>query len=1022
MLNIVFLFPHFCFYFCCERKGMACQSGYLRLIIPFTLIKNHPMRKLSLLLSTLFLTAYWVSAQTVLVRSSEAPQNSRVAIPVQLYDIMNMDGVQMGLQWNPTQLELDSVGFSPDYPMTGGNFSYPSDNELVFDWLIDYWETVINGDTLFLMYFNVLADCDQASIELSTTHSPFRVIRGGQDIPDLQFVAGKVEIGAYRAISSDTTICAGDSFELFIDAPLATSLNWSTTDGLLSCNDCPRPTITELYGEASFSVEIEGPVGCTDTAYIFVNARSYLDFGLLPFSNSPVCLGDTLYFDPNVLGAQSYNWQGPNGFQSNEMRPTLQADSIEMSGEYELQLVDQYGCEAGAVFDVIVADTIESVEVNFDDGGCEGGTATMEIGAIQGGQAPFTYQLNEGEPLPIPDGPFQVPYGGQIRLQVNSASGCIWRRYFFRPNLSLSLEIAELQAPPCEGPDFDGALTAQVEGGAVPYAFTWSNAATSQTLTGLEAAVYQVTVTDANGCVATDSYTLVPSPVDSIRATPRMIVAGASSQLSVFGKNLTNITWTPAANLDNPNAAEPLASNLLETTTFTVAVEDQSGCSDELSVTVTVQEPALSWNLVDSLTVGDQGLWCDPTQNPLGLQVIIEPDCNEFEGGVFEGELGGAANCLAYTAVSPGTDTLCFTTCLNTTDICGPGRLRVSVAPQEDPVWPGDTDDDGSADQYDVLNFGFLLDSLRGPTRPAATLDWAEQPAFDWSRQTPEEDNYKHIDTDGSGEINMADTMALHLNWGLTHDGFIPNTPIDERSGIPFSIQLDTLQAGQTYSLPISLGNQDYPAEEVYGLAFQLSYDPSLVVPGSVHFSVEDSWLGQEGQDLLLMQKEFADAGKLAIGMTRLDGNNVSGSGLIGHLSITIEDDILIRQRNEWEKSGVDFYLDIEGVKLISNMQEAIPVEVVNTDVEVISDLPKLDNTLPVSLYPNPAQKILWIKGLPMHRTWVQFYDIQGRLMQTSQLEIGDHTLDLGGLQAGLYWVRLWNTEGMAVRKLLIER
>lgn len=979
------------------------------------------MRKLLLILSVLSLAACWASAQTVLVRSGETPQNSRVAIPVQLYDIMNMDGVQMGLQWDPAQLELDSVGFSPDYPMAASNFSYPSENELVFDWLIDYWETVINGDTLFLLYFNVLADCDQASIDLSTAHSPFRVIRGGQDIPNLQFVAGKVEIGAYRSISSDTTICAGDSFELFIDAPLATSLNWSTTDGLLSCNDCPRPTITELYGEASLSVEIEGPVGCTDTAYIFVNARSYLDFGLLPFSNSPVCLGDTLYFDPNVFGGQSYSWQGPNGFQSTEVRPSLGADSVEMSGEYQLQLVDQYGCEAGAVFDVIVADSIESVEVNFEYGGCEGGTATMEIGAIQGGQGPFTFQLNGGEALPIPDGPFQVPFAGSIRLQINSASGCVWRQDFFRPQI-LSIEVQELQAPPCEGPDFDGALVAQVEGGVVPYAFTWSNGATTQSLTGLEAAVYQVTVTDANGCFATTSYTLVPSPVDSILATPRVIVAGQSSQLKVFGKNLTNITWTPAANLDNPNSIEPVATNLLETTTFTVAVEDQTGCSDEVSVTVVVQEPQLNWNLVDSLAVGDQGLWCDPTQNPLGLQVIIDPDCNEFQGGVFEGEVGEAANCLVYTAIGPGTDTLCFTTCLNTTDICGPGRLRVAVAPLEDPVWPGDTNDDGIADQYDVLNFGILLDSLQGPIRPNESIDWMEQPAFDWSRQTPEQVNYKHIDTDGSGHINMGDTLALHLNWGLTHDGFTPNTPIDERSGIPFSIQLDTLQAGQTYSLPVILGNQDYPAEDVYGLAFQLTYDPSLVVPGSVRFSAEGSWLGQEGQDLLLMQKEFAEAGKLAIGMTRLDRNNVSGSGIIGHLSITIEDDILIRQRHEWEKSGVDFYLDLEGVKLISNTQEVVPVEVVNTDVEVITDIPNIENTLPVSLYPNPAQKILWIKGLPSNRTWVQFYDNQGRLVQASQMEIGDQALDVSGLQPGLYWVRLWNTEGMAVRKVLIER
>ena len=726
-------------------------------IIPFALIKNHPMHKQLLFTSAFLLWLGCLVAQpTVRVLSVETPQSSQVAIPVQLFDIQNTEGIQLGLQWEQVSLQLDSVGFSPDYPMTDQNFSYPETNELAFDWLIDYWETVRDGDTLFLMYFTVLANCGQPTIELSTEHIPFRISRGGQDIADLQFVPGRVDIGAFERITGDTTICVGDNFELSIDAPLATSFNWSGTDGILSCTDCPKPTVSELYGEATFSVEIEGPVGCTDTAYVFVNARSYLDFGLLPFSNSPVCLGDTIYFDPNVFGGQSYSWQGPLGFESSEMRPRLQADSVEMSGTYELQLVDQYGCEAGATFDVIVADSIGSVEVDFQYGGCEGGSATMEIGAIDGGQGPFTFQINGGEALPIPDGPFEVPFAGNITLTITAASGCTWRRNYFRPEL-LTVNIQELQAPPCQGPDFDGALTAQVQGGVVPYAFVWSTAATSQTISGLQAAVYELTVTDANGCTAVDSYTLVPSPIDSISANPIYLSAGESSQLAVFGKNFSSVSWSPAALLDNPNSINPNTVNLTENTTFTVSVEDESGCLGEASVTINVQEPNLNWNIVDSLLVGQQGIWCDPTQNPLGLQLDIDGNCNLFQGGVFEAQVGPEENCLEYMTVSPGTDTLCFTACLNTTDICGTGRLRVAVAPEGDPVWPGDTNDDGIADQYDVLNFGFLLDTLQGPSRPSASLDWMAQPAFDWSRFTPEQDNYKHIDTDGDGTPDHLD-------------------------------------------------------------------------------------------------------------------------------------------------------------------------------------------------------------------------------------------------------------------------
>lgn len=186
--------------------------------------------------------------------------------------------------------------------MVVSNFSYFSGNELVFDWFIDYWEIVINGDMLFLMYFNVLVDCDQVSIDLLIMYIFFCILRGGQDVFDFQFVVGKVEIGVYCVISSDMIICVGDSFELYIDVFLVISLNWFMIDGLLSCNDCFCFIIIELYGEVLFSVEIEGLIGCMDMVYIFVNVCFYFDFGLLFFSNSLVCFGDIFYFDFNVFG------------------------------------------------------------------------------------------------------------------------------------------------------------------------------------------------------------------------------------------------------------------------------------------------------------------------------------------------------------------------------------------------------------------------------------------------------------------------------------------------------------------------------------------------------------------------------------------------------------------------------------------------------------------------------------------------------------------------------------------------
>ena len=54
----------------------------------------------------------------------------------------------------------------------------------------------------------------------------------------------------------------------------------------------------------------------------------------------------------------------------------------------------------------------------------------------------------------------------------------------------------------------DGEIALSITGGATPYNIQWSNGATTDHLNNLSAGVYEVTVTDANGCVATETYVL----------------------------------------------------------------------------------------------------------------------------------------------------------------------------------------------------------------------------------------------------------------------------------------------------------------------------------------------------------------------------------------------------------------------------------------------------------------------------------------------------------------------------------
>ena len=107
---------------------------------------------------------------------------------------------------------------------------------------------------------------------------------------------------------------------------------------------------------------------------------------------------------------------------------------------------------------------------------------------------------------------------GQVCYDVASGSYNIWVRwgnnecpreygtYVVGDEPSDITTITQQTPETCsDTPTLDGTATVTVVNGFAPFTYAWSNSGTTQTITGLGAGLYTVTVTDANGCTGEGS-------------------------------------------------------------------------------------------------------------------------------------------------------------------------------------------------------------------------------------------------------------------------------------------------------------------------------------------------------------------------------------------------------------------------------------------------------------------------------------------------------------------------------------
>ena len=456
-----------------------------------------------------------------------------------------------------------------DYAPLPGSVIIPAGETSVFLPVETVNDGVAEGPETILIELDELCNCDDPVIEL---------------IIDDPLIT--------ELFLEDVTICPGDSIVLDPapsgGAPTA-EFAWSTGE--------TSPTITVSLGTGSmlYSVTVTDVCGVSVTDSAQVSTFEQIVSNLATTNVS--CFGDndgTAEVMPTG-GTPPYtiDWM-TNGNPPNALP----------AGVYAVTIFDQFQCSITDSFEIFQPDSL-IVEGGIEILPCEGDSTGLIFVNVTGGTAPYNITWSNG--VTGPSNGNLLP--GTYAYDVVDANGCTVVGEVVLPgNEGPSLETMVLASSCFMGAT--GSAEVIISGGEPPYMISWDGGSTSEVVTNLTAGIYQVMVTDSNGCVAMAS---VEIPEDD----PLECLISIDQGISVFGGMDGALTVAAPATATAPynynwsNGSTTASISGLEAGVYSATVTDADGCQSICMV-----------ELENPSKVGDF-VWDDLDQN--GIQDAGEP-------------------------------------------------------------------------------------------------------------------------------------------------------------------------------------------------------------------------------------------------------------------------------------------------------------------------------------------------------------------------------------------------------------
>ncbi len=426
-------------------------------------------------------------------------------------------------------------------------------------------------------------------------------------------------------ITGDSVLCSGASGRLTTATAYA-DYTWSTG----STSD----TIT-VSSPGIYWVRVTDSTGCTGTDTVTVIRQNLM---IIPSITPATCSdGDNGSITLQVSGGSGqYDYQWSSGSTTNtagNLRPGLYTVTV-TDRVYSCRYNLFYTVPAGNTFSVRATGIVNTTACGASDGSV--------MTQVTGGSGNYRYNWSNGDTTADISG----LKAGIYHLTVTDlSSGCRVSDTMVVSDGPATLIITPSVTGVSSCNSADGSITLSVTGGSGSYRYEWSTGQTTGQISGLEAGVYHVLVTDnGTGCAA-GAVIVVPGTGSGLTVSGVVNASACNDTTGSIVLTITNGTGPYTYRWSNGDTTATLSG--LEPGIYMVTVTDNgSGCIQQEVFTVgqaggpsavlVVTQPSCTGDSTGSITVTATGpnryLWSngstvkDQTALPPGIYILAVTD------------------------------------------------------------------------------------------------------------------------------------------------------------------------------------------------------------------------------------------------------------------------------------------------------------------------------------------------------------------------------------------------------------